>query len=33
MDYKQYEEIINGIKNITHGKGLWYIEKYWEGHQ
>ena len=33
INYEQYYEIINGIKELTKEEGLWSIEKYWIGHQ
>ena len=33
MESKEYQKVIDGIKNLNLRKGLWSIEEYWIGHQ
>ena len=33
MESKEYQKVIDSIKNLNLRKGLWSIEEYWIGHQ
>ena len=33
MNSEDYQNVINGIKDLNLSKGLWSVEEYWIGHQ